>query len=113
MREQMQNGTDWTTRTKTQQYRTPSSGLEGNPHRQQFHNSRTSMGAAGHWVHMAGLFAPVVIGEVIKDADKRWRYVRLASVGTALAYEGLYTIREQKRRAELEAERDRCCEHSH
>lgn len=59
---------------------------------------------------MAGLFAPLVIGEVIKDADKRWRYVRLASVGTALAYEALYSIREQKRREELQAERDRCCE---
>jgi hypothetical protein len=68
------------------------------------------MGAAGHWIHMAGLFAPLVIGEIVKDADKRWRYVRLASVGTALAYEAMYTIREQKRREELKAERDRCCE---
>lgn len=70
------------------------------------------MGAAGHWIHMAGLFAPLVIGEVVKDADKRWRYVRLASVGTALAYEAMYTIREQKRREELKAERDRCCENN-
>ena len=70
------------------------------------------MGAAGHWIHMAGLFAPIVIGEIVKDSDKRWRYVRLASVGTALAYEALYTIREQKRKEELKAERDQCCENS-
>jgi len=83
------------------------------PHKgQPIHKPHTSLGAAGHWIHMAGLFAPVVIGEVIQDADKRWRYVRLASVGTALAYEALYTIREQNRRKELEAQRDECRENS-
>lgn len=108
----MHSTTDWVSRTKAQQYPTSSMSPEAIVGRQQFRHPKTSMGAAGHWIHMAGLFAPVVIGEVIKDADKRWRYVRLASVGTALAYEALYTIREQKRREELEAERNRCCDKS-
>lgn len=106
----MQTATDWTKRTTAKPYTSPTNDFEARPSRQQFHHPRTSLGAAGHWIHMAGLFAPLVIGEVVKDADKRWRYVRLASVGTALAYEAMYTIREQKRREELKAERDRCCE---
>ena len=108
----MQTATDWADRTRSKRHPSPDNDFAERGGRQQFHHSRTSMGAAGHWIHMAGLFAPIVIGEVIKDADKRWRYVRLASVGTALAYEALYTIREQKRRDELKAERDRCCENN-
>jgi predicted phage terminase large subunit-like protein len=42
------------------------------------------MGAAAHWIKTAGILAPLVIGEFVKDADKRWRYIRLASVATAL-----------------------------
>ncbi len=106
----MQTATAWTNRTKANPSPPLGGDFEGRSSRQQFHNPHTSMGAAGHWIHMAGLFAPLVIGEIVKDADKRWRYVRLASVGTALAYEAMYTIREQKRRDELKAERDRCCE---
>src|SRR5215472_10789646 len=107
----MQGDTNWTARTRSQQ--NPSNEFEGTRPRQQFHHPKTSMGAAGHWIHMAGLFAPIVIGEVVQNAEKRWKYVRLASVGTALAYEALYTIREQNRRKELEEQRDRCCEPAH
>jgi len=41
-------------------------------------SSRTSLGAAGHWIHLAAVAAPLIIGEVIKDPDKRWRALRLA-----------------------------------
>ena len=108
----MQTATNWADRTRSKHNSSPDNDFAERGGRQQFRHPRTSMGAAGHWIHMAGLFAPLVIGEVIKDADKRWRYVRLASVGTALAYEALYTIREQKRQDELKAERDRCCDNS-
>jgi hypothetical protein len=53
------------------------------------------MGAAGHWIKTAGILAPVIIGEFVKNHDKRWRYIRLASVATALISEGLYTIAYQ------------------
>jgi hypothetical protein len=108
----MPYGTDTPGRSWTKDYQSRAAENFTSHARQPIHHPRTSLGAAGHWIHMAGLFAPVVIGELIKDADKRWRYVRLASVGTALAYEALYTVREQNRRKELEAERDHCRENS-
>ncbi|HTV54282.1 MAG TPA: hypothetical protein VMI06_05140, partial [Terriglobia bacterium] len=46
----------------------------------------SSFGVAGHLVYTAGALAPLVIGELIEDPAKRWRWTRLASVGTALAY---------------------------
>ena len=83
--------------------------------RQAFHHPRTSLGAAGHWLHLAAVTAPLVIGEVIKDPDKRWRALRLASVAAALASEALWTHRLSKDRqkdeeshAALEACHDRC-----
>jgi hypothetical protein len=59
----------------------------------------------GHWIRMAGIMAPLLIGELVKDPDKRWRWVRLASVATALVSEGLYTQRIQRERKQCEAER--------
>jgi hypothetical protein len=75
--------------------------------RQAFHHPRTSLGAAGHWVREAGILAPLVIGEFVKDADKRWRYVRMASVATALISEALWTSRIHRERQEREADRER------
>ena len=73
--------------------------------RQVFHHPRTSLGAAGHWIHLAAVAAPLVIGEVIKDPDKRWRALRLASVGAALISEGLWTHRLSKERKHDEEDR--------
>jgi hypothetical protein len=75
---------------------------------QAFHQAHTSLGVAGHIVHMAGVFVPVVIGELIADPLKYKKAVRLASVGTALAYEVLYTVREAKRRDAQEAKLTAC-----
>jgi hypothetical protein len=74
--------------------------------RQAFHHPHTSLGAAGHWLKTAGILAPLVIGELVKDADKRWRYVRMASVATALLSEGLYTSRIRRERAECRSRED-------
>ncbi len=96
------------------QYHQPRTSYPG-AYRQPFYNSRTSLGAAGHWIHLAAVAAPLVIGEVIKDPDARWRALRLASVGAAIASEALWTHRLSKERkkdeeshAALEACHDRC-----
>jgi hypothetical protein len=75
-------------------------------HRQPFRHSRTSLGATGHWIHLAAVAAPVVIAETIKDADKRWRALRLASVGSALASEAVWTHRLVKERQKDEEGHD-------
>lgn len=82
---------------------------EAHHHNQAFHKSHTSMGAVGHWIRTAGILAPLIIGEFIKDPDKKWRAVRIASVATALVSEGLYTNkvkndRDRARERELECE---------
>jgi len=73
--------------------------------RQAFKHSRTSLGAAGHWIHMLGVAAPLVIGEVIKDPDARWRAIRLTAVATALLSEAAWTYRLSKEREKDEAAR--------
>ena len=74
--------------------------------RHAFHKSHTTLGATGHWVKTAGILAPLVIGEFVKDPDQRWRYIRIASVATALLSEGLWT---HKIRQERDEARDREC----
>jgi hypothetical protein len=105
----MDAATTWTDRTRPKHNPPPRSKYQEDTSRKQFHRPHTSLGAAGHWVHMAAMLAPVVIGEVVADANKRWRYVRIASIGTALAYEALHTIREQQRQADREADRREHC----
>jgi hypothetical protein len=72
-------------------------------HRHAFHKPHTSIGAAGHWVRTAGILAPLVIGEFIKDPETKWRAIRIAAVTTALVSEGMWTHKirnERKERAE-------------
>jgi hypothetical protein len=71
--------------------------------RQSFHHPHTSLGATGHWIRTAGILAPLVIGEFIKDHEMRWRWTRIAAVATAGASEILYAHR-------IEKERERCAE---
>ena len=76
----------------------------GERHNQAFKSSQMSMGAvhspqhsslgvSGHIIHMAGVFIPVIAGELIQDATQYKKVVRLASIGTALAYEAAWTIK--------------------
>jgi hypothetical protein len=39
---------------------------------------------------MAGVLAPVVIGEFIHDPVKKWRAVRAVSIASALILEGMW-----------------------
>jgi hypothetical protein len=91
----------------------PRSHYEGGA-RQAFHHShsslgavhhpRGSLGAAGHWIHLLSVAAPLVIGEVVKDADTRWRALRGVSVGAALLSEAVWTYRiSQDRKKDEEA----------
>jgi hypothetical protein len=77
------------------------------PARQAFHNPHTSYGA-GHWVKTAGILAPLVIGEFVKDPDQRWRFIRIAAVATALVSEGLYTHRIRKEREQARERASSC-----
>jgi hypothetical protein len=69
--------------------------------RQAFHKPHTALGGVAHWVRTAGILAPLLIGEFIKDPDKRWRAVRIATVATTLISEGMYTnkVRNDRERA--------------
>jgi hypothetical protein len=74
-------------------------------HRQGFSRSHVSMGA-WHWIKTAGILAPLVIGEFVKDPDRRWRYIRMASVATALVSEAMWSNRISKERDQCRDERD-------
>jgi hypothetical protein len=41
---------------------------------------------------MAGILSPLIIGELVKDHEKRWRWIRIDSAVTALAIEGMHTL---------------------
>ena len=69
---------------------------------QPFHKPHSSLGAAGHWVHLAATLSPLAISELVEDAAKRRKAIALVSVGSALAYQTLWTLREQQKRAEQE-----------
>lgn len=111
----MRNAIEWAERPRTQYYQPRTPYPDAHSNRQPFHHPRTSLGAAGHWIHLAAIAAPLVIGEVIKDPDARWRALRFASVGAAVASEAVWTHRLSKDRqkdeeshAALEACHDRC-----
>jgi hypothetical protein len=75
--------------------------------RQSFHRPQTSIGAGstGHWIKMAGILSPLIIGEIVKDADKRWRWIRISAVATALVSEAFYANRVRRQRGEQKE----CC----
>jgi hypothetical protein len=74
--------------------------------RMQFARAHSQIGAgsAGHWIKMAGILSPLIIGELVKDADKRWRWIRISSVATALLAEGFHTQRVMQQRRERNEE---------
>jgi hypothetical protein len=83
--------------------------------RRAIHRPSTSLGAAGHWIHILSVAAPLVIAETIKDPDKKWRALRLASVGGALLSEAAWTLKISHDRREAEEARaslDACYDRS-
>lgn len=78
------------------------------PPRQPYHKPHTSLGATGHWVREAGILAPLIISEFVKDPGKQWRYIRIASVATALLSEGMWTAKVHRER-QASREREAMC----
>lgn len=68
--------------------------------RQAFHHPRTSVGSAGHWMKTLGILSPLVIHEMIKDPEQRWRWIRISAVATALVSEALWANRIRAERQE-------------
>jgi hypothetical protein len=109
----MSNATESTERPRIQYHQPRTPYREAHSNRQPFHHPRTSLGTAGHWIHLLSVAAPLVIGEVIKDSDKRWRALRGVSVGAALLSEGVWTYRlaqERKKDEEAHAALKECSE---
>ncbi len=83
--------------------------------RQAFHHPRTSLGAAGHLLHLGMVAAPLLIPEIFQDADKRFRALRLVPVIGAIGSEALWTLKlsndrkkDEEAHAALESCRERC-----
>jgi hypothetical protein len=82
---------------------------EASAHRQPYHKPHTSLGATGHWIREAGILAPLVISELVKDGEKKWRYIRIASIATALLSEGMWTAKVHRER-QAAREREAMCQ---
>lgn len=76
--------------------------------RQAYYQPHTSLGAMGHWVRTAGILTPLIIPEFIKDPQRQWRWIRIASVATALISEGMWTARIRKEREAAHAREREC-----
>jgi hypothetical protein len=85
----------------------PSGAASTHPDRQAFHNPHTALSTTGHWLKTLGMLSPLVIGEFVKDPERRWRYTRIAVIATAALTQGLYAQRLQKERAQRKEERER------
>jgi hypothetical protein len=86
----MRHAASWTKHARPQP-RTGQPWPDPGVYRQAFHHPRTSLGASGHWIHLLSVAAPLIISELIKDPEQKWRALRLASVGAALASEAVWT----------------------
>jgi hypothetical protein len=53
-------------------------------------------------VRTAGILSPLVIGELVKDPERKWRFIRVSSVAVALISEGLHVHRLNRERTEAE-----------
>jgi hypothetical protein len=64
----------------------------------------TCLTRTGHWVHLAATLAPLGISELVENAAAHRKAIALVSVGSALAYETLWTLRERERREKEQLE---------
>jgi hypothetical protein len=67
------HASSWTERTAAQHNAPPFGDIDGQFTRQAFHRPHTSLGVAGHWMYMAGVLGPLVIGELIVEMPKALR----------------------------------------
>jgi hypothetical protein len=81
--------------------------------RQAIHKPRSSVGVAGHFLHMGMVAAPFFIAEFIPDTDQKLKALRIVPVAGALASELLWTLKianEKKREEESRATLQECHE---
>jgi hypothetical protein len=76
--------------------------------RQCFHRAHSSVGAIGpspllHLTRIGTALAPLVVLEVFKDPQKQYRWIRICSLTGAAVSEGVWALREHRRREEREA----------
>jgi hypothetical protein len=67
-------------------------------HRRNHRRPQTVEGEIGHWVRTAGILAPLIIGEFVKDPDRKWRFIRITSVAAAILSEGLHSHKAYRQR---------------
>jgi len=65
-------------------------------------------GEIGHWVRTAGILAPLIISEFVKDPDRRWRFIRIASVSAAILSEGFHSHKTYREREHDREALDAC-----
>jgi sirohydrochlorin ferrochelatase len=90
------------------QGRLSSSGGADTPHRRQpFYKPHTALSTTGHWLKTVGMLSPLIIGEFVKDPERRWRYTRMAVIATAALSQGLHANRIERERQEGGEQRER------
>lgn len=89
----------WQKREHYRQQYTPDSYAQKKAFR---HASNTLgfAGFAGHMLRTGGILAPHIIGEFVKDPDKKWKAIRLSAVATAVFSEALYAYHQSRKNAE-------------
>lgn len=67
-------------------------------HRRSHRRSPAATDEIGHWVRTAGILAPLIIGEFVKDPERKWRFIRITSVAAAILSEGLHSHKAYRER---------------
>jgi hypothetical protein len=80
-------------------------------HQLPYHKPHTSLGATGHWIREAGILAPLFISEFVKSPEKQWRYIRIASIATALLSEGMWAAKVHHERQAAREREATCTSH--
>jgi len=57
-------------------------------------------------VRTGGILAPLIIGEFVKDPDKKWKAIRLSAVAAAVISEALYAWHQGRNKQTREAEHE-------
>jgi hypothetical protein len=100
-----QHAKSWTkpTGSQEQDHRCPAPEDDLEQHaRSHGFRDHSSLGIAGHFVHMGALLFPVLAAELIPSAETYRKAVRIGAVVTTVLYESLYTWREAQRRRHQE-----------
>jgi hypothetical protein len=102
--------TDLATRHSAHYDRTHAPNQTASFQRQSFHRPHTSLGVAGHWLHLGMAAAPLFIAKYIPDPETKWRVMTMVPIAGAVASDFLWSLkishereREEETRAALEA----------